>query len=406
MSLTDTAARKAKPRTKAYRLFDAHGLYLEIAPSGGKWWRLKYRFAGKEKRLSLGVYGDVSLKEARERCNDARKQLSRGIDPSEQRKAAKTAQRILAENSFEAVARSWFVHVSPSLAETTKSRQLRWLENDIFPWIGSRPIADLTAPDVLAVVLRVKERGATDIARRVHFLIGRVCRYAVAHGIAKRDPSKDIELQDILPPVKTIHHASVKDPQAAGELMRAIEGYTGALITRCALRLAPLVFVRPGELRRAEWAEIDLEKREWRIPANKMKMKTQHIVPLSKQAISVLREIQTVTGNNRHVFPSERGGGRPMSENTVNAALRRIGYSKEEMTGHGFRSLASTLLHELGWPHAVIERQLSHGERNAVSAAYNHAEHLPERRKMMQAWADYLDSLCEGARIIPINKAG
>jgi len=403
MPLTDPAVKKAKPGAKAYRLFDAGGLYLEVSPSGGKWWRWKYRFAGKEKRLSLGVYDDISLKEARERRDEARKLLARGIDPGEQRKIEKATQRELSENSFEAVARSWHAQTAPTLAETTKGKQIRWLEKDVFPWIGKRPVAELTAPDVLAVIRRIKDRGAIDIAKRVHNSIGRICRYAVGHGLANRDPSRDIELRDILPSVEVRHHPSVKDPKSAGELLRAIEGFTGAFTTQCALRLAPLVFVRPGELRHAEWAEIDFSKSEWRIPAGKMKMKEQHIVPLSRQAIAVLQEIQNVTGSGRYVFPSERGGARPMSENTINAALRRLGYTSEEMTGHGFRSMASTLLHELGWLHAVIERQLAHGERNKVSAAYNHAEHLPERRKMMQAWADYLDGLRTGAAVIPLR---
>lgn len=393
MPLTDKAIRNAKPGPKTRRLFDAGGLYLEVAPSGGKWWRFKYRFGGKEKRLSLGTYPDVSLKDARERRAAARKTLSSGTDPGELRKSEKAAQRLFADNGFEAVARSWFALTAPKLAESTRAKNMRFLETDVFPWIGAKPVSELTAPDVLNVIRRINGRGAVDIARRVHNLIGRACRYAVGHGLAARDPSRDIELNDILPPADVKHHASVKDPKGAGELLRAIEGFTGAFTTRCALQLAPLVFVRPGELRHAEWTEIDFDKCEWRIPGEKMKMREQHIVPLSGQAIAVLREIQPLTGEGRYVFPSERGGGRPMSGNTINAALRRMGYSTEEMTGHGFRSMASTLLHELGYPHSVIERQLAHGERNKVSASYNFAEHLPKRRKMMQAWADYLDGL-------------
>ncbi len=242
-----------------------------------------------------------------------------------------------------------------------------------------------------------------DIARRVHNICGRIFRYAVGKGLATRDSSRDIELKDILPPEDVTHHASVTEPKAAGELMRAIDGFTGSFVTQCALRLAPLVFVRPGELRHAEWSEFDFKKAEWRIPAGKMKMKEQHIVPLSKQAVSVLHEIHALTGTGRYVFPGERTRSRPMSENTINAALRRMGYAKDEMTGHGFRSMASTLLHELGLPHAVIERQLAHGERNKVSAAYNYAEYLPERKKMMQQWADYLDKLKAGAEVIPLR---
>lgn len=403
MAKSDKTFRDARPKDKPYKVADEKGLFLLVTPSGGKWWRLKYRFAGKEKLLSLGVYGDVSLKEAREKRDEARKQLASGIDPGEHRKATKAARRELAENSFETVARGWMGQTAPALAKITQEKHRRHLEADVFPWIGTRPVSELTAPDILSVIRRINGRGAIDISRRVHNLIGRICRYAVGHGLATRDPSRDIELKDILPPANVKHHASVKDPKAAGELLRAIEGFTGAFTTRCALRLAPLVFVRPGELRHAEWTEFDFDKHEWRIPGAKMKMGEQHIVPLSRQAIAVLREIQPLTGEGRYVFPSERGGGRPMSENTVNAALRRLGYTNDEMTGHGFRSMASTLLHELGWPHEVIERQLAHGERNKVAAAYNHAEHLPKRRKMMQAWADYLDELRSGAVVIPLH---
>ena len=301
------------------------------------------------------------------------------------------------------IGREWYAKVAPTLEETTKTKIIRRLEVDAFPVIGNRPIASLAAADLIRIIERIEQRGSVDVARRVHNYIGRVFRYAVGRGLATRDPSRDIELKDILPPANVRHHASVTDPKEVGGLLRAIEGFTGAVATRCALRLAALTFVRPGELRHAEWTEFDFDKAEWRIPAAKMKMKEQHIVPLSSQAVAVLREIQPVTGRGRYVFPSERGGARPMSENTINAALRRLGYAKEEMTGHGFRSMASTLLHELGLPHAVIERQLAHGERNKVSAAYNFAEHLPERRKMMQQWADYLDRLKAGADVIPLH---
>ena len=403
MPLTDTAVRKAKPGKKPSKIADEKGLFLMITPQGGKWWRFRYSFDGKEKLLSLGIYPDVSLAGARDRRDTARKLLAEGIDPSEQRKAAKAMRADLAANTFEIIGRAWYAKTAPMLAENTKAKLLRFLEVDVFPWIGTRPITSLAAADLIKVIERIEQRGAMDIARRVHNYMGRIFRYAVGRGLATRDPSRDIELKDILPPENVQHHASVTDPKAVGGLLRAIDGFTGALGTRCALRLAALAFVRPGELRHAEWAEFDFEKAEWRIPAGKMKMKEQHIVPLSAQAIAVLREIQPLTGTGRYVFPSERGGSRPMSENTINAALRRMGYAKEEMTGHGFRSMASTLLHELGLPHAAIERQLAHGERNKVSAAYNFAEHLPERRKMMQQWADYLDKLKNGAEVIPLH---
>ena len=306
--------------------------------------------------------------------------------PGQHRKATKSIQASLAANTFELIAREWHAKVASNQAETTYTKRLRFLEGDVFPFIGHRPIAELAAPDLLAVIHRIEGRGTMDIARRVHNICGRIFRYAVGKGLATRDPSRDIELKDILPPEDLTHHASVTEPKAAGELMRAIDGFTGSFVTQCALRLAPLVFVRPGELRHAE-----------------MKMKEQHIVPLSKQAVSILHEIQALTGTGRYVFPGERTRSRPMSENTINAALRRMGYAKDEMTGHGFRSMASTLLHELGLPHAVIERQLAHGERNKVSAAYNYAEYLPERKKMMQQWADYLDKLKAGAEVIPLR---
>jgi integrase len=396
------------------RLSDGDGLYLLIKPNGSRWWRFDYSIAGKRKTLSLGVYPDTGIKAARDKAQQAREQVAADTDPSDLRKAKKQkeAQVLEAERrdraglpsvgSFEEIARQWFARVSQSLAETTSAKNLKFLESDVFPFIGRRNIADLAAPDLVVILKRIEGRGANDIARRVYNLCGRIFRYAVSHGLCERDPSRDIEISDILMPVKIQHHASVTDPKGAGELLRATDGFTGSFTTRCALRLAPLVFVRPGELRHAEWTELDFDAAEWRIPASKMKMREQHIVPLSKQAIEVLRDIQQVTGDAKYVFPSERTSIRPMSENTINAALRRLGYTSNEMTGHGYRSMASTLLHELGYPHQVIERQLAHGERNKVSAAYNFAEHLPERRKMMQEWADYLDTLRKGGQVIPL----
>ena len=403
MPLTNTAVRNAKPGAKPAKLFDERGLFLMITPAGGKLWRFRYGFGGKEKLLALGAYPDVSLASARQKRDEARTLLADGTDPSEQRKAEKAIRAGLAANTFEAIGREWYAKTAATQAATTSEKLLRRLEVDVFPWIGARPIANLAAPDLIKIIERIEQRDALDTARRVHNAIGRIFRYAVGRGLTNRDPSRDIELSDILPPADVQHHASVTEPKAVGGLLRAIDGFTGTLTTRCALRLAALAFVRPGELRHAEWTEFDFDKAEWRIPAGKMKMKEQHIIPLSTQAIGILREIQPLTGSGRYVFPSERGDGRPMSENTVNAALRRLGYAKHEMTGHGFRSMASTLLHELGLPHAVIERQLAHGERNKVSAAYNFAEHLPERRKMMQQWADYLDKLKAGAEVIPLR---
>jgi integrase len=398
MPLTDTAIRNAKPQLKPFKLFDGGGLFLLVNPNGSRWWRLKFRIGGKEKLLSLGVYPDVSLKEARDKRDEARKLIAQGIDPSAQRKATRAAEA----ETFEAIAREWLAKFGPSWTPEHAERITRRFERNVFPWIGARPVREVTAPELLAVLRRIEERGALDTAHRAHQNCGQVFRYAVATGRAERDPSAD--LRGALPPVNDKHHASITDPKAIGALLRAMEGYQGSFVVLCALRLAPLVFVRPGEMRGAEWAEIDFEKAEWRIPASKMKMREQHIVPLSVQALAILRELHPLTGAGRYLFPSERTGERPMSENTVNAALRRLGYSKDEMTGHGFRSMASTLLNEQGWHRDAIERQLAHAERNAVRAAYNYAEHLPERRRMMQAWADYLDGLKNGAEIIPIRK--
>lgn len=391
MALTDLAVRKATVRDKPYRLSDEKGLYLEVALSGSKYWRWKFRFAGKEKRLALGVYPEVSLAEARAARDGARKLLTSGVDPSEARKAQKASRVELAENSFEAVAREWFAKYAPSWVDTHSDKIIRRLERDIFPWVGSKPIDKVSAPILLVCLRRIEERGAIETAHRALQNCGQVFRYAIATGRAERDVSAD--LRGALSPVVESHHASITDPKAIGALLRSIEGYEGSLVTKCALRLAALVFVRPGELRKAEWAEFELEKAEWRIPASRMKMREVHIVPLATQAVATLKELQALTGHGRYVFPGARTNGRPMSENTVNAALRRLGYAKDEMTGHGFRSMASTILNEQGWSRDAIERQLAHGERNNVRAAYNFAEYLPERRRMMQAWADYLDVL-------------
>jgi integrase len=402
MALTDTAVRNAKLAEKPYKLTHGKGLYL-LVNATGKYWRLDYRFAGKRKTLALGVYPDVTLATARERRDDARKLLASDTDPSLVMAVNKRARLDGAQNTFEAVAREWYAKKLPTWAPTTAQKVIRQLEKDIFPWIGNRPIKDIAAPELLAALRRMESRGALELAHRMREYCGMVFRYAVATGKAERDSSGD--LKGALAPVKTKHHASVTDPKKIGELLRAIDGYTGSFMTKCALQLAPLVFVRPGELRTAEWTEFDLDASEWRIPGEKMKMRDKHIVPLSQQAVEILRSIHPLTGSGRYVFPSVRTTVRPMSENTVNAALRRMGYEKNEMTGHGFRSMASTLLHEQGWPHEAIERQLAHAERNKVSAAYNYAEHLPKRREMMQYWADYLIRLAAGAKVLNIKKA-
>jgi integrase len=386
---------KTKPQAKSVRLSDGRGMYLEISPAGGKWWRFKYRFAGKERRISLGVYPDVPLAAAREKREEARRQVAAGIDPGEQRKAAKVALIESTENTFEAIAREWFGLFSTKWVKGHADKIIRRLELNVFPWLGSRRIKAITAPELLAVLRRVESRGANETAHRALQVCGRVFRYAIATGRAERDPSRD--LSGALAPIQERHLASITEPLAVGELLRAIDAYKGAFVTRCALRLAPLVFVRPGELRQAQWAEFDFDKSEWRIPATRMKARVQHIVPLSTQAVAILRELQPLTGRFPFAFPSVRSRYRAMSENAITGALRRMGYTGQDMTGHGFRSMASTLLNEQGWNRDAIERQLAHGERDAVRAAYNYAEHLPERRRMMQAWSDYLEKLKNGS---------
>lgn len=399
--LTDTAARKSKPKDKPYKLADGKGLYLAVQPNGGKWWRLKYRIGGKEKLLSFGTYPEVPLADARDRRDEARKLIARGADPSAERKAAKVAN----SDSFEAIAREWYAKHSPTWVASHGDKILRRFERDVFPWVGARPTSALTAPELLTVLRRIETRGALETAHRALQNCSQVFRYAVATGRAERDPCGD--LRGALPPAKEKHHASITDTEGVGELLRALHAYQGTFVTACALKLAPLVFVRPGELRHAEWAEIDLDKAEWRIPAEKMKMRVQHIVPLSTQAIAVLRELHPLTGKGKYAFPSVRSAKRAMSENTVLAALRRMGYTTEQMTGHGFRSMASTILNEQGtWHRDAIERQLAHGERNQVRAAYNKAEHLPERRRMMQWWADHLEALARhNGNVVSIGRA-
>lgn len=399
MRLSATQVSKAKPCEKQYKLTDGAGMYLLVRPDGSKYWRMDYRFQGRRKTLALGVYPEVPLKRAREKRDEARQQLADGIDPSHVKKAAKRAAS--GADSFEAVTHEWHAKYKATWAESHSKRILRRLERDIFPWIGRRSIADIRAPELLDVLRRIERRGAVETAHRAKQNCGQVFRYAIATGRADRDPSAD--LRGALPPPKSRNFASVKDPGQVGALLRAIDGYEGSLVTRCALQLLPLVFVRPGELRHAEWGEFALVDAEWRIPAEKMKSRQPHIVPLSSQALAILHELQPLTGRSHYVFPGVRSAKRPMSENTVNAALRRLGYAGDEMTGHGFRSMASTLLNEQGWNRDAIERQLAHAERDGVRAAYNYAEYLPVRRQMMQAWADYLDSLKRGADVVPFN---
>jgi integrase len=397
MSLTELAIRSAKPQAKPYKVYDEKGLFLLVKPNGARLWRFKYAHAGAEKLLSLGAYPDVPLKRARAKRDEARKLVADAIDPSAKRKAEKAARA----ESFAAVAQEWLGTKKETLSESTWLRDRDQLVKLVGPYLGNRPIADIEAPELLAVLKRLERRGVRDTAHRVRAVCGRVFRYAIATGRAKRDVSAD--LKGALAPKGSQSYAAITEPSKVGQLLRAIAGYDGQPTTHAALRLAPYVFVRPGELRAAEWPEFDLSSAEWRIPAERMKMGEAHLVPLSRQAVIILRELEPLTGEGRYVFPAIGPQIRPMSENTLGAALRRLGYSSDEMTAHGFRSLASTLLNEQGWHPDLIELQLAHKERNKVRAAYNRAQRVAERRKMMQAWADYLDALRSGGKVIPIR---
>jgi integrase len=397
-SLSEAKIRSAKTRDRAYKLFDERGLFLLVTPTGGRLWRLRYRIGNLEKLISLGAYPDVPLKRAREKRDEARRLVADEIDPSADRKAKRAAMLV----TFEGVAQEWLELQSKSLAPETISILSARLNSGLYPYLGSRPMGSISAQELLSALRRIEARGRHETAHRVRAVAGRVFRYAVATGRAQHDVAAD--LRDALAPVKSKNFASVTDPIRVGELMRAIDGYSGHAVSALALKLAPLVFVRPGELRQAEWSEFDLENAEWRIPAARMKMGELHVVPLAHQSITLLEELQPFARGGRYVFPSLRSRDRPMSNNTINGALRRLGYSTEEQTGHGFRTMASTLLNEQGFPPDVIELQLAHAERNKVRTAYNRAQRLPERRKMMQAWADYLDGLRAGATIVPIRR--
>ncbi|WP_260433459.1 tyrosine-type recombinase/integrase [Burkholderia cepacia] len=357
MPLTDTAIRNAKPADKPVRLFDGGGLYLEIAPSGGKWWRLKYRFGGKEKRYSLGLYPEVTLATARKKRDEAREKLAAGIDPGEAKKAEKRASLLAAAHSFEVVARGWMAERKTTVEPAQHAKTLARMENDVFPWLGKRPIAEIDAPEILVVLKRVDGRGARFTAHRIRSEISWVFRYGIKEGHCKADPARD--LVDAIPPAQTTHFASITEPEKVGEMLRAFDGFTGTFPVLCALKLAPMLFVRPGELRKAEWAQFDLDKGEWRYFVNKTK--TDHLVPLAVQAVTILRELHALTGEGVYVFPGARDRNRPMSEAAINAALRRLGYdTRTEITGHGFRAMARTILHEeLEEKPEVIEHQLA-----------------------------------------------
>lgn len=401
MPLTDTAVRTAKATPKRQKLFDGGGLYLEVTPEGGKRWRLKYRFDGKEKLLSLGVYPEVSLKQARERREVERRHLAEGIDPSQHRKAFQAARVESAANSFEAVALEWFAKNVSRWSESHSSRLLHRLKVDVFPSIGARPVSEVTPRELLVALKRVEDRGAVETAHRALQSCNQVMRYAVQTDRAERNPFGD--LRGGLKPVEESHFAAVTDPKEAAELLRVLDGYHGTLTVKCALRLAPLVFVRPGELRQAEWAHVDFEAAEWRFQASKTA--TDHIVPLARQAIEILKEIHALTGHGRYVFPSVRTEVRPMSNNAVLAAMRSMGIDTDKMSGHGFRAMARTMIDEqLGVPQHLIEHQLAHRVKDANGSAYNRTKHLADRKAMMQRWADYLDQIKIGGNVIPFVK--
>jgi integrase len=395
MPLKDVTVRSAKANSSPRKLSDGGGLHVLIQPTGSKLWRLAYRFAGKQKTLALGVYPTVSLEEARRHRDEAKKLLARSIDPSVQRKADRHAGK---DSTFRAVAGEVIAKQErEGRAHATLSKR-RWLLDFAFPAFGDRPVAEITARELLALLREIESRGLYETAKRLRSTCGMVFRYAIATGRAERDPSMDLRGALTTPPVN--HRATVIDPVAIGALLRAIDGFDGQPTTHAALRLAPYVFVRPGELRRAEWREFDLDGAVWSIPAAKMKMRRPHRVPLARQSLAILRELQEITGNGRWLFPSVRTFARPISENTLNGALRRLGYSSEEMCIHGFRSMASSRLNEMGrWNPDAIERQLAHQEANSVRRAYTHgAEFWTERVQLMQAWADYLDGLEEGGQ--------
>jgi len=401
MALTDTEIRRSRPADKPYRMADSGGLYLQIAPTGGKLWRWKYRFDGKEKLMSLGHYPDVSLAEARERHTEARKLLAAGVDPMAERKAEKTAKCEAEVNSFETVADLWLKHwradKSPRHADTTARR----LQSNIYPYLGSRPIAEIEPPELVAMVKAIEARGVGDLAKRALETTGQIFRFAIAHGYTSRNPAAEFKPSDVLKPTHKTNMARI-DAKELPALLRAIEVYRGKVVTRLAIKLLALTFVRTSELIGARWEEFDLEARRWTILAERMKMRTPHIVPLSRQAIEMLELLQSLTGAGKLLFPGDYNAKRAMSNNTILKALERMGY-KGRMTGHGFRGLASTVLHEQGYNHEHIELQLAHAPRNAVSAAYNHALYLEPRAKMMQDWADFLEQTQRGGKVLPFR---
>jgi integrase len=416
MALTDKTVRNAKPSTKPQKLFDGGGLFLLVTPAGGKLWRLKYRYDGKEKLLALGAYEEVSLLQARERRDDARKLLAAEVDPSLAKKARTTSRKDRAANSFEVVAREWHAKFSKGLSESHATRNLRRLEIHVFPHMGALPTMDVEPPHLLDVLQRIEQKKTLETAHRVRSLVGQVMRYAVSTGRAKRDPSAD--LRGAIPPARIRHHAAITDPKQLGGFLREIYGYTGTAPVTAALKLSPLVFQRPGELRLAEWTEFDLKTGLWTVPSDRMKRRKEgkefgpdHLVPLSKQAVSILEELRLITGQGRYVFPSARGAKRPMSDMALSAAFRRMGIDPTVAVPHGWRATAFTLaVEKLGIPSKIVDMQLAHEVKDANGTAYNRTKWLDQRHAMMQAWADYLDALranagLPGTEAIPASGA-
>lgn len=401
MKLTNTAISNAKPKDKPFKLADGHGMYLLVTPGGGRYWRLKYRFGGKEKVLALGAYPAISLAVARRRCTEARELLAEGIDPGEAKQEAKRAAQEASDNAFETIAREWHERQKARWSADHAERVIHSLEVDVFPHLGKVSIADITAPALLRVLRKIESRGAHETRSKVGQRCGMVFRYGIATGRCSYNPATDLKGAFITPKAKG--HAALSAAELP-EFLAKLDAYDGDLQTRLGLRLLMLTFVRTGELRGAAWTEFELEgdAPTWRIPASRMKMNAEHVVPLSRQTVIVLRELQTITGSAPLAFPSRSKLTKPMSENTLLYALYRMGYHSRA-TAHGFRATASTILNEQGWRADVIERQLAHAERNKVRAAYNRAEYLTERRQMMQAWADFLDGMARGANVVPLR---
>lgn len=401
MALTDTSIKNTKPTEKTQKLFDGNGLYLEVTPKGSKRWRFKYRFMGKEKLLSVGLYPEISLKVARERRDNLRRQVAEGVDPSVQRQALKDAHIENSANTFEVIGREWHLRFSNTWVPSHANRILTRLEKDIFPWLGKKPIKNIGPMDIINCIRRIEKRGAIETAHRAMQNCSQIFRYAVATARADRDIT--VDLKGALPSVEEKHFSAITEPGKVGELLRAIDDFKGTFVVQSALRLAPLVFVRPGELRTAKWKDIDLEKAEWRYFVSKTK--SDHIVPLADQAVAILEELHPLTGDGDYVFPSSRGHSRPMSDNAVLSALRRMEIPKEEMSGHGFRAMARTILDEvLGFPPHIIEQQLAHAVKDPNGRAYNRTAHLLQRHQMMRAWANYLDSLKVGGEVLAFKR--